>query len=121
MGAMKDMLEEAAAAVEGDRNDQYGGPQANFKRIAAMWGAYLGVPIEPHDVGAMLAIVKVSRIRETPQKKDSWVDLAGYAACGWDCAREPDDWSIDEVKPDSYFDRPVDFDVSPLKGTGSAP
>jgi hypothetical protein len=55
-----------------------------------MWAAYLGVPIAPHDVAAMMAMLKLSRIRWSPGKRDSWVDLAGYAACGWDCARDPE-------------------------------
>lgn len=100
------MLEEAANAVEGDRNVQYGPPLEDFQRTATMWSAYLGVPIQPHDVGAMMALVKVSRIRQSPAKRDSWVDLAGYAACGWDCARpaDPDGNYVyiidDEIKPD---------------------
>lgn len=90
MGVMRDMLDEAATAVEGDRDLQYGPPRTDFQRTATMWSAYLGVPIEPQDVGAMMALLKVSRIRQTPDKRDSWVDLAGYAACGWSCvAPEP--------------------------------
>ena len=50
-----------------------------------MWSAYLGVDIEQHDVAAMMALLKVSRIRWSPTKRDHWQDLAGYAACGWDC------------------------------------
>ena len=81
------ILDEAADAVEGDRNVQYGDPRQDFSRTAGMWAAYLGVPIAPHDVAAMMAMLKLSRIRWSPGKRDSWVDLAGYAACGWDCAR----------------------------------
>ena len=80
------MLAEAASLVDGDRNAQYGDPRQDFQRTAVMWGAYLGVDIEPHDVAALMAILKVSRIRWSPGKRDSWVDLAGYAACGWHCA-----------------------------------
>ena len=81
-----DMLREASLLVNGDRNAQYGDPRQDFQRTATMWSAYLGAKVEPHDVAAMMAILKVSRIRWSPQKRDSWVDLAGYAACGWDCA-----------------------------------
>ena len=81
------MLAEAASLVDGDRNAQYGDPRQDFLRTAAMWTAYLGTEVHPHDVAAMMALLKVSRIRWSPDKRDSWVDLAGYAACGWDCAR----------------------------------
>lgn len=88
MTARRDLLDEAADLVDGDRNNQYGDPRQDFQRTAAMWAAYLGVPIEPHDVAAMMSLLKLSRIHWSPGKRDSWVDLAGYAACGWDCARE---------------------------------
>lgn len=87
MNARAEVLQTAESLVNGDRNAQYGDPRQDFQRTAAMWSAYLGVQVEPHDVAAMMALLKVSRIRWSPQKLDSWVDLAGYAACGWDCAR----------------------------------
>jgi len=86
--ARAEVLLGAEALVNGDRNVQYGDPRADFKRTAAMWGAYLGVEVAPHDVAALMALLKVSRIRWSPEKQDSWIDLAGYAACGWDCASE---------------------------------
>lgn len=86
--ARADVLLTAEELVNGDRNAQYGDPRQDFKRTAAMWGAYLGVEVAPHDVAALMALLKVSRIRWSPTKKDSWVDLAGYAACGFDCAAE---------------------------------
>jgi hypothetical protein len=30
----------------------------------------------------------VSRLMHSRQKRDSWVDLAGYAGCGYECAVE---------------------------------
>lgn len=86
--ARADILLGAEELVNGDRNVQYGDPRADFKRTAAMWGAYLGIEVAPHDVAAMMALLKVSRIRWSPGRQDSWLDLAGYAACGWDCASE---------------------------------
>jgi hypothetical protein len=85
--ARAELLAEAERLVNGDRNAQYGDPRQDFQRTAAMWGAYLGTDVAPHDVAAMMAMLKVSRIRWSPEKFDSWADLAGYAACGWDCAR----------------------------------
>lgn len=84
------LLFEAEALVNGDRNAQYGDPRQDFVRTATMWGAYLGIEIQAHDVAALMVLLKASRIRWSPTKRDSWVDLAGYAACGWHCAA-PDD------------------------------
>jgi hypothetical protein len=95
LGVRAELLADAEAAVNGDRNAQYGDPRQDFQRTAAMWGAYLGVEVQPHDVAAMMALLKVSRIRWSPAKRDSWLDLAGYAACGWDCATP--DHPVDEA------------------------
>lgn len=83
-----DILSSAEVLVNGDRNAQYGDPKQDFARTAQMWGAYLGIELEPHDVAAMMGLLKLSRIRWSPEKKDHWVDLAGYAACGADCAED---------------------------------
>lgn len=81
------LLEKAAAIVCEDRNQQYGGPENTFKDIAALWAAYLDELITPTDVACMLALLKVARIHATNGKSaDSWIDLAGYAACGAEIA-----------------------------------
>lgn len=84
------VLAEAEALVNGDRNSQYGDPIQDFRRTADMWNAYLGLVgsdrLLPHDVAALIAMVKLSRIRWSPGKRDHWADLAGYAACGYDCS-----------------------------------
>jgi hypothetical protein len=86
------MLDEAADLVDGDRNNQYGDPIGDFRATADMWNAYLErvwssgrTSLIPHDVAAMMALLKVSRIGWSAGKADHWVDLAGYAACGLDC------------------------------------
>lgn len=83
-----DILDAAKQCVCTDRDQQYGSPENNFKTIADMWSAYftakLGhkVEIEPHDVAAAMSLLKIARISNGKPKADSWVDLAGYAACG---------------------------------------
>lgn len=86
------MLDEAAELVDGSRNVSYGDPSADFRRTAGLWTTYLDgkTELDPHDVAAMMALLKLSRIRWSPEKRDSWVDLAGYAACGLDTI--PDGW-----------------------------
>lgn len=92
LNARAELLQGAEKAVNGDRNNQYGDPIGDFRCTADLWKAYLkrrfdlDIDLLPHDVAAFEALLKLSRIAWSPQKQDSWMDLAGYAACGWDCA-----------------------------------
>lgn len=76
---METILEEAARITARDRQDVYGHPADDYGRTAALWSAYLGVPIRPDQAAMCVALVKVSRLAETPDHRDSLVDLAGYA------------------------------------------
>ena len=77
-----EVLEGATACVMRDRNTQHGPPENTFALIAELWSAYLGTEVQPHDAAAMMALLKVARIRHNPANTDNWIDLAGYAACG---------------------------------------
>lgn len=83
-----EILDAANKCVCGDREQDYGSPEKNFELIASLWADYLqgsGVSLdflEPHDVAAMLALLKIARIASGHAKEDNWIDLAGYAACG---------------------------------------
>ena len=85
------VLAEAARCVLGDREDDYGTPEDSFATIADFWTVYLmsgcvspdaDLCIRPADVAAMMALLKIARILTGVSKRDNWVDLAGYAACG---------------------------------------
>ncbi len=84
----KDILVQAERCVNGERDQQYGNPENNFRLIADLWNAYIlghskfNPSLEPKDVAAMLALLKIARIATGAPKADNWVDLAGYAACG---------------------------------------
>ena len=83
MDTRQDILDEAARIVTGERQMQYGKPEDNFARIADLWCAYLGgVPITEWDVANMMALLKIARTKGGEVKRDNWVDIAGYAACG---------------------------------------
>lgn len=43
-----------------------------------------------------MILLKVSRLTWTPDKEDTWADIAGYAACGWDCVAEDEELEHDE-------------------------
>ena len=88
-----DILHAAEKCVCGQRETDYGTPEDNFKTIAELWEAYLNkactrgvnVRVEAKDVAAMMALLKIARIAAGGGKADSWIDLAGYAACGAEC------------------------------------
>ena len=79
------ILEEALRITGGTRNVDYGGPVEDFTRTAGMWSAAKGVHFEPREVGLFMAMVKISREYHR-SKRDNWVDMAGYAHCGHQCA-----------------------------------
>lgn len=82
----EEVLTEAMSIVSGARADTYGGPEDSFAHIANFWSAYKGHAFSMEDVAIMLALLKIARLKKSPDHKDSWVDLAGYAACGAECA-----------------------------------
>lgn len=93
----KEILESATKCVCGDREQDYGIPENNFRTIADLWTAYMkdkccsadaDICIIPEDVAAMLALLKIARIASGHAKEDNWVDLAGYAACGGEIESE---------------------------------
>ena len=77
------VLLEAEEAVCSDRNKDYGDPEDNFEDIAKLWTAYKNVPLTRTDVSVLMMLVKVARMKTSPALKDHWVDIAGYAACGY--------------------------------------
>lgn len=107
----RQILEEAAELVDGDRQAAYGDPNTDFQRTAIYWSTHAGgvfrrrlfetgEVVSPHilemidslfskhDVAAMMAQLKISRIAWSPEKRDNWTDGAGYFACGYDCVDE---------------------------------
>lgn len=83
-----EILKKASDVVNGDRDQTYGQPEDNFRIIAELWSAYKGVLFTSTDVGAMMALLKIARIRSNPEKADNYIDLAGYAACAAECANK---------------------------------
>jgi len=78
-------LSEAAHIVTGQRDVQYGGPEENFTRIANMWSVIFGIDVTPEDVAMAMVAVKIARYAsKSGFQPDTWVDIAGYAACGYE-------------------------------------
>jgi hypothetical protein len=89
------VLRTAEVHVNGERNIDYGDPISDFRTTADLWETYLrrtvecrgSLSLKPHDVAAMMILLKISRISWSPEVEDHWIDAAGYAACGYDCTK----------------------------------
>jgi len=80
------ILQEANDIIHGDREQTYGDPGINLRRIANLWNAYLlNRPLDedpslgPRDVALMMALLKVAR-EQHQHKDDNLVDACGYLA-----------------------------------------
>ena len=82
-----EILDAAKKCVTGQREQDYGSPERSFDAIADLWNAYLGKKtVDAVDVSMMLALLKIARIKTGVGTADSFVDLAGYAACAGEIA-----------------------------------
>ena len=82
------LLDDAGELIHGDRNKTYDTPTKNFERIAQLWSAYLGHEVTVADVAVLNVLQKIARLHHSPKHYDSWVDVAGCAACGWEAASD---------------------------------
>ena len=80
-----EILQEAARLTAKDRQNIYGDPRTNHRRIADLWTTYLEHEITPQQVAICKALVKVARLMQT-ETEDSFVDLAAYAAIAGEIA-----------------------------------
>jgi hypothetical protein len=85
-----DILNEASDLIA-DRGKDYGLAALNHLRIAKLWSAYLERNIEPHEVAICMALVKISRLQESPNHSDSYKDGCAYVALAGQIAST--DWS----------------------------
>jgi hypothetical protein len=91
----KEILAAAEKCVCEDRNKEYSEPEDIFSLIAALWepvirarcvpdGTY--VCMDETTVALLMALLKIARASVNQEHIDSWIDLAGYAACGGELA-----------------------------------
>lgn len=73
------ILTDALAATSGPRQEAYGRPQDNWARTAEIASAMLGRQISPSECCKVALAMKFARLRQTPDHRDSIVDIAGYA------------------------------------------
>ncbi|MDE2100173.1 MAG: hypothetical protein KGL39_23155 [Patescibacteria group bacterium] len=75
------ILQEADAITSGARRGEYGGAAESFGKIARLWSVVLGVEVTP--MQAVLCMIQLKVARQTNgHKRDSLVDIAGYARIG---------------------------------------
>lgn len=90
-----EVLNEAAGLIDGDRNVTYGTPTQNFTNIAEMWTTRFRHKLKDNeefdaaDVADAMILLKVAR-NVAQKKRDNYVDLAGYAGCGWEATLNGD-------------------------------
>ncbi len=97
-----EILDTAKKCVCGQREQDYGSPENNFERIADLWNAYLGAKtVDAVDVAMLLALLKVARIKTGRGTEDSFVDLAGCAACAGEIATRSKD--AHEPEPSNFI------------------
>ena len=80
------ILQEAQRITDGVKQTEYGESKDNFENIANLWSSYLenkGIElnITSEDVALMMILFKVSR-QQSGNKRDNFVDIAGYAREG---------------------------------------
>lgn len=83
----QEVLDEASS-IRNVRGNIYGNPVRNHRRIAELWSTFLDTHITPDQVAICMALTKISRIAETTghANRDSFVDLAAYAAIAAECS-----------------------------------
>jgi len=82
------ILLEAIKATTKDRNNTYGPPSQDFTRTAALWSVLFEREFSAYEVALAMIALKMSRATWSPGVVDHWVDLAGYAGCGYECVTE---------------------------------
>lgn len=76
-----DILKTALKLTTGDRHDEYGDCNIELDRVATMWSVIFKTDITPNQVALAMIALKITRQMHT-NKKDNWVDIAGYARIG---------------------------------------
>ena len=76
------ILDKAGKLIAKDRAKIYGDALASHKRIAKLWSVILEKEVTVSQAYQCMIAVKLSRLIETPDHEDSWLDICGYGALG---------------------------------------
>ena len=92
----EELLKAAIERVQAG-SKEYGKVEDNFSLIASFWNEYISSRqeyahidlLEPPDVSAMMILLKIARAVNGKPKIDTWLDIAGYAACAVEAMNPP--------------------------------
>lgn len=73
------ILDEVKAII-GERGEDYGGVENNFENIARIYSTVAGIEMQSWDIALVMVCVKLARIRQSPLKRDNYIDMIAYAA-----------------------------------------
>ena len=94
MSTREKVLKTASGYITGPRQEAYGPPEINFKKIASGWSEIFGIKITNSQVALAMAWLKIARMSHDHAVKDfegfmdSGVDCAGYMALAVELAEE---------------------------------
>ena len=82
-----DILEEALEITQGDRQEDYGDCKVELERVAALWSVIFNTTLTANQVALAMVALKITR-QLNKNKRDNWVDIAGYARVGYLATKE---------------------------------
>ena len=74
-----EFLEKALTLID-VRGEEYGDVEENFMRIVSIFDAMTGVELTCHQAALFLVAVKMSRLKTSPEKADTYSDAINYLA-----------------------------------------
>lgn len=77
-------LDRAKELINGERKGTYGDAAVEFAKVAEAWKSIFGWDVEPYQIPQAMAVLKIIRLQSSPNHEDSWVDIAGYTALGYE-------------------------------------
>lgn len=106
----EELLKAAIERVQAG-SKEYGKVEDNFALIAAYWNDYIlgrqdyakSELLDATDVAAMMILLKVARAVTGSPKIDTWLDIAGYAACAVETMNPPG-MGMDEAERGSEYE-----------------
>lgn len=89
------LLREADEIINNDRLEAYGPASDEFLRFADILTAagysFRNKPLDNWNIPHILNFLKLLRLSQSPKRRDTWRDIAGYAALGAEIVQATDE------------------------------